>query len=112
MNKILDENSLKKVIENLKKNKKRIVLCHGVFDLLHIGHVEYFKEAKNAGDVLIVSVTNDKYVNKALKGTKGSLFKKISTIVEGEGERIATMLVNLVLKKDLKDLYPIKEQIF
>ena len=47
---------------------------------------------------------NNKYVNKALKGTKGSLFKKIADIVEGEGERIATMLVNLVLKKDLKDL--------
>ena len=47
---------------------------------------------------------NNKYVNKALKGTRGSLFKKIADIVEGEGERIATMLVNLVLKKDLKDL--------
>ena len=47
---------------------------------------------------------DNKYVNKSLKGTKGSLFKKISVIVKGEGERIATMLVNLVLKKDLKDL--------
>tara|TARA_S200000501_G_scaffold379021_2_gene446516 strand:+ start:6346 stop:7869 length:1524 start_codon:yes stop_codon:yes gene_type:complete len=65
MNKILDENSLKKVIDNLKKNKKKIVLCHGVFDLFHIGHLEYFKEAKTAGDILIVSVTTNKYVDKA-----------------------------------------------
>ena len=65
MDKILDANSLKKIISNLKKNKKKIVLCHGVFDLLHIGHIEYFKEAKTAGDILIVSVTSNKYVNKA-----------------------------------------------
>jgi len=65
MDKILDANSLKKTISNLKKNKKKIVLCHGVFDLLHIGHIEYFKEAKTAGDILIVSVTSNKYVNKA-----------------------------------------------
>lgn len=65
MNKILEKNNLTKLISRLKKNKKKIVLCHGVFDLLHIGHVEYFKEAKLAGDVLIVSVTTDEYVNKA-----------------------------------------------
>ena len=42
----------------LKKNKKKkIVLCHGVFDLLHIGHINYLKKAKSLGDVLIVSLT-------------------------------------------------------
>ena len=65
MNKILDENKIKKVIKNLKRQKKKIVLCHGVFDLVHIGHIDYFKEAKAAGDILIVSVTTNKYVNKA-----------------------------------------------
>ena len=61
----------KKYIEfkNLKKikqqhTKKKIILCHGVFDLLHVGHINYFKEAKNLGDILIVSVTSDKFVNK------------------------------------------------
>ena len=61
----------KKYIEfkNLKKikqlhKKKKIILCHGVFDLLHVGHINYFKEAKNLGDILIVSVTSDKFVNK------------------------------------------------
>ena len=47
----------------MKKNKK-IVLCHGVFDLVHSGHLNYFKKAKQLGDILIVSVTSDKYVNK------------------------------------------------
>ena len=35
-----------------------------MFDLLHVGHINYFKEAKNLGDILIVSVTSDKFVNK------------------------------------------------
>jgi rfaE bifunctional protein nucleotidyltransferase chain/domain len=58
--KILTE---KKLI-SLKNAKKKIVLCHGVFDLFHVGHVKHFKEAKKFGDILIVSVTTDKYVNK------------------------------------------------
>lgn len=49
---------------NLKKNNQRIVLCHGVFDLVHIGHIKHFEEAKENGDVLVVSVTSDKFVNK------------------------------------------------
>lgn len=43
---------------------KRVVHCHGVFDLLHIGHIRHFKRAKSSGDILIVSVTPDCYVNK------------------------------------------------
>ena len=43
---------------------KKIVQCHGVFDLWHIGHIRYFQGAKNLGDVLAVTVTPDRYVNK------------------------------------------------
>ena len=47
-------------------NKKNLVigLAHGVFDIVHIGHIEHFKEAKQSCDKLIVSVTADKFVNK------------------------------------------------
>ena len=41
-----------------------IVLCHGVFDLLHMGHVRHFQEARAMGDLLIVSITADAFVNK------------------------------------------------
>lgn len=41
-----------------------MVLCHGVFDILHAGHLEYFKAAKAFGDILVVSLTADRYVNK------------------------------------------------
>ncbi len=53
-----------KKISLLKKKKKKIVLCHGVFDLLHVGHVKYFEQAKKFGDILVVSVTSDTFVNK------------------------------------------------
>lgn len=42
----------------------KTVLCHGVFDLIHSGHLEYFKAAKKYGDKLIVSITTDRFVNK------------------------------------------------
>jgi rfaE bifunctional protein nucleotidyltransferase chain/domain len=42
----------------------RTVLAHGVFDLLHLGHIRHLQEAKALGDRLVVSVTADPYVNK------------------------------------------------
>ncbi len=52
-----------KIIE--KKNKKyNVGLAHGVFDILHIGHIEYFRKAKTLCNKLLVSVTEDKFVNK------------------------------------------------
>ncbi len=62
--KILTFNKLKKVISALKKKSKKIVLCHGVFDILHVGHIIHFEEAKKKGDILIVSITSDAFVNK------------------------------------------------
>lgn len=46
------------------KSNIKVVLCHGVFDVLHAGHLAYFKKAKSYGDKLIVSVTADEFVNK------------------------------------------------
>jgi rfaE bifunctional protein nucleotidyltransferase chain/domain len=39
-------------------------LCHGTFDLLHLGHVEMFREAKAMADEVIVTLTSDEFVNK------------------------------------------------
>ena len=52
------------LFSKLKSEGKKIVHCHGVFDLLHVGHIKHFKEAKNFGDILIVSITPDEFVNK------------------------------------------------
>jgi len=52
------------VISSLKACGKRIVHCHGVFDLLHIGHLRHFEQAKALGDVLVVTLTADRFVYK------------------------------------------------
>ena len=43
---------LSDIISKKKKDKKKIILCHGVFDLLHIGHIKHFQKAKKFGDFL------------------------------------------------------------
>jgi len=48
----------------LREEGKRIVQCHGTFDLVHPGHVVHLEEARALGDVLVVTVTAEKYVNK------------------------------------------------
>ncbi len=55
---------LSKTVETLKKKGKTVALCHGVFDLLHPGHLKHFEAAKRQADVLIVTVTRDEHVNR------------------------------------------------
>lgn len=43
---------------------KRVVHCHGVFDLMHIGHIKHLQSAKSYGDILVVTITPDRFVNK------------------------------------------------
>jgi rfaE bifunctional protein nucleotidyltransferase chain/domain len=62
--KIYDLDVLAGIIRQLKSQGKKIIHCHGVFDLLHIGHIRYFTQARRLGDILIVTVTPDHYVDK------------------------------------------------
>lgn len=62
--KIKELEELAELVAALRATDKTIVHCHGVFDLLHIGHIRHFEQAKRLGDVLIVTVTPDRYVNK------------------------------------------------
>ena len=52
------------ILAEEKAAGKKIVYCHGCFDLLHHGHIKHFEAAKKFGDVLVVTVTEDKHVNK------------------------------------------------
>jgi rfaE bifunctional protein kinase chain/domain/rfaE bifunctional protein nucleotidyltransferase chain/domain len=65
--KIFDLIELKSIIAQEKRRQKKIILCHGVFDLIHIGHVRHFESAKKLGDILIVSITDDSFINKGPK---------------------------------------------
>ena len=62
--KILKLEELAEKIEELKAQGKKIVHCHGCFDLMHPGHIKHFQAAKKMGDVLVVTLTPDKYVDK------------------------------------------------
>ena len=64
MKKIKTLEELQRIIVNLKSKGKKIVHCHGVFDLLHVGHIRHFEEARSFGDVLVVTITPDEFVNK------------------------------------------------
>jgi cytidyltransferase-like protein len=48
----------------VRKKHKKIVLAHGAFDFIHYGHILHLKKAKTLGDVLVVSITSDKFINK------------------------------------------------
>lgn len=51
-------------VARLRAEGKTVVHAHGVFDVLHIGHVRHLEEAARLGDVLIVTITADRHVNK------------------------------------------------
>jgi len=63
MKKIFQLNEIPDHLNTLRK-KNKIVLCHGVFDLVHYGHILHFQSAKKFGDYLVVSVTKDKFIKK------------------------------------------------
>ena len=63
-NKILNIKDLKDYCATKRKRGARIVLAHGTFDLLHVGHIKHLKFAKKYGEILIVTITADVYVKK------------------------------------------------
>ncbi len=69
---VLSREELREVIRAQRDFKKTIVTTNGCFDILHVGHVRYLKEAKKLGDILIVGVNTDASV-KRLKGEKRPL---------------------------------------
>lgn len=62
--KILPLGELAKISSQARGAGKTVVLCHGAFDLMHAGHIRHLQVAAREGDILIVTVTADKFVNK------------------------------------------------
>ena len=67
--KIKTQDELKPILDKLKKEGKKVVFTNGCFDILHVGHIRYLKEAKGYGDILVVAVNSDLSV-KSIKGDK------------------------------------------
>ncbi len=61
-----------KTIEELKKavgprpRKKKVIMCHGVFDVVHPGHLRHLLYAKSKADILVASITADMHISKGL----------------------------------------------
>lgn len=66
--KILNREELKRAIDSAKTEHKKIVFTNGCFDLIHIGHVRYLREAKRLGDLLVVALNTDRSVAELKKG--------------------------------------------
>ena len=62
--KIKSIEELAALAEQVRRSGRTVALCHGVFDLVHLGHVRHIESASKEADVLIVTVTADRYVNK------------------------------------------------
>lgn len=62
--KIVALDDLAHIVAKLKEEGKVVAHCHGCFDLVHPGHIKHFEAAKEMADVLIVTITQDKHVNK------------------------------------------------
>ncbi len=62
--KILPLEQLAAVIAEVQAAGRTVAHCHGVFDPLHVGHIRHFTDARRHGDVLVVTVTPDRFVNK------------------------------------------------
>ena len=62
--KILSLIKIQVILKNAQLNGLKIVHAHGVFDLLHIGHIRHLEQAKELGDILVVTITPDRFVNK------------------------------------------------
>lgn len=63
MGKIVTWDELSESVERLRTQGKKIVFTNGCFDIIHVGHIRYLKEAKRLGDILIVGLNSDSSVS-------------------------------------------------
>ena len=63
--KIVSISKLKKIIRDYPR-KQKVILCHGNFDVVHPGHVRHLTYAKSKADILVVSITADRYIQKGI----------------------------------------------
>ena len=75
MNKILERGALRNKLEVLRKKGKKIAFTNGCFDILHVGHVRYLREAKKTADVLVLALNSDSSV-RSIKGEKRPLINE------------------------------------
>jgi len=68
MGTILSRDELKRTVDLLKSDGKKVVFTNGCFDILHVGHVRYLAQARALGDVLIVGLNSNASVSRLKPG--------------------------------------------
>jgi D-beta-D-heptose 7-phosphate kinase/D-beta-D-heptose 1-phosphate adenosyltransferase len=61
---VLNLSALQERLDAARSDGARIVLTNGVFDLLHVGHLRYLRQARALGDILVVGINADVAVHK------------------------------------------------
>jgi D-beta-D-heptose 7-phosphate kinase/D-beta-D-heptose 1-phosphate adenosyltransferase len=56
---ILDWDDLKAALDVEKESGRKVVFTNGCFDVIHVGHIRYLKQAKELGNVLVVALNSD-----------------------------------------------------
>ncbi len=78
-NKLLARGQLADLLLMLREKRLKIVFTNGCFDVIHMGHVSYLKEARNLGDVLILGLNSDASV-KRIKGENRPVNNELARI--------------------------------
>jgi len=103
--------SLKELCElcrKLQKDRKRIVLTNGCFDLLHVGHIKLFSASKKLGDVMIVAIDDDDSV-RSLKGSGRpviSATERVRILSALDSVDYITVFANSELDKVIESIHP------
>ena len=73
-----EDNSLQNLLAVLHFKEKKIVFTNGVFDLLHLGHIDYLSKARDLGNYLVVGVNSDTSAKRLGKGDNRPIKDEIS----------------------------------
>jgi cytidyltransferase-like protein len=86
-----------------KHKDQKIVFTGGVFDLLHLGHIEFFKTLKNTGDLLVVGAVSDERV-KQLKRENRPIHNEKVRLAMVDAIKYVDYTLSTLLQASLKGL--------
>jgi len=106
--KILSLKELKNKIGGINR-KKKVIMCHGVFDVVHPGHVRHLAYAKSCADILVVSITADVHINKGIY--RPHVPQKLRAINVSAFEMVDYVIIDMN-KKPLNNINYLKPNFF
>ena len=107
---IISRKKISSLVKKIKRKGLKIVFTNGCFDIIHRGHVEYLKEAKKYGDILIVGLNSDSSVRK-IKGDQRPINKEKDRAVVLDSIKWVDYVVIFKEKTPLKVIKKIKPDV-